>query len=63
VVLAQNVADHPQSANTYDSLGEIYGLAGDRDHAIASYERSVALDPGNTNAIKALARLRGAAAP
>jgi CubicO group peptidase (beta-lactamase class C family) len=62
-VLAQNVADHPQSANTHDSLGEIYDLAGDRDHAIESYKRSVALDPGNTNAIQALARLRGAPAP
>jgi CubicO group peptidase (beta-lactamase class C family) len=62
-VLAQNVADHPDSANAHDRLGEIYDLAGDRSRAIASYERSVALDPGNTHATEALARLRATATP
>jgi D-alanyl-D-alanine-carboxypeptidase/D-alanyl-D-alanine-endopeptidase len=57
-VLARNAADHPQSSNAHDSLGEIYALAGDRDRAIASYERSVALDPGNAHGVDALARLR-----
>lgn len=62
-VLAQNVADHPASANTYDSLAEIYEQAGATDKAIANYEKSVALDPSNTHGFEALARLRPPAAP
>lgn len=62
-VLAQNVADHPTSANTYDSLAEVYDQAGERDKAIASYQRSVALDPSNTHGVTELARLTAAAAP
>ena len=59
-VLAQNVADHPASANTYDSLAEIYELAGASDKAVANYEKSVALDPRNAHGVAALARLRRA---
>jgi len=62
-VLAQNVADHPASANTYDSLAEVYDQAGERDKAIANYRRSVALDPSNTHGVTELARLTGSAAP
>jgi CubicO group peptidase (beta-lactamase class C family) len=57
-VLTQNAEDHPSSGNTHDSLGEIYELAGDLPRAIASYARSVALDPSNTHGAEALARLR-----
>lgn len=60
-VLAQNVADHPTSANTHDSLGEIYDRAGDPARAIDSYARSLALDPANDHAARELARLRAAA--
>jgi len=59
-ILAQNAADHPDSWNVYDSLGEIYEMAGERDKAIANYERSVAVDPTNRHGIEALARLRAA---
>lgn len=59
-VAAQNAADHPQSANAFDSLGEIHDLAGDRAHAIESYARSVELDPRNAHGVSELARLRGA---
>jgi CubicO group peptidase (beta-lactamase class C family) len=62
-VLAQNAADHPSSGNTYDSLAEVYELAGATDEAIASYQRSIELDPSNAHAAAALARLRPAAAP
>ena len=48
-VFKLNVADYPQSANVYDSLGEAYKANGDRELAIKNYERSVELDPNNTN--------------
>ena len=57
-VFKQNVADYPQSANTYDSLGEAYKVNGDRELAIKNYERSVQLDPNNTNGIETLKKLR-----
>jgi len=57
-VFKLNVADYPQSANVYDSLGEAYKVNGDRELAIKNYERSVELDPKNTNGIEALKKLR-----
>ena len=57
-VFKQNVSDYPQSANTYDSLGEAYKVNGDRELAIKNYERSVELAPNNTNGIEALKKLR-----
>lgn len=54
----QNVADYPQSSNVYDSLGEAYMVNGDRELAIKNYERSVELDPNNTNGIETLKKLR-----
>jgi CubicO group peptidase (beta-lactamase class C family) len=57
-VFKQNVADYPQSANTYDSLGEAYMESGSRELAIKNYERSVQLNPENTNGIEALKKLR-----
>ncbi|MCI0392800.1 MAG: serine hydrolase [Acidobacteria bacterium] len=57
-VFKQNVADYPQSSNTYDSLGEAYMINGDRELAIKNYERSIQLDPNNTNGIEMLKKLR-----
>ena len=57
-VFKQNVADYPQSANTYDSLGEAYMEGGVRDLAIKNYERSVQLDPQNANGVEMLKKLR-----
>lgn len=48
----------PNSANTYDSLGEAYLNGGQRAEAIRSYERSLALDPDNANAERVLRDLR-----
>jgi len=59
-ILTQNAVDHPDSWNVYDSLAEVYEMAGERDKAIANYERSVAIDPGNRHGIEALARLHSA---
>ena len=58
-VLALNVERFPDSFNTPDSLGEALLAAGRKDEAAASYERSLALNPGNGNAAAVLRRLRG----
>jgi len=53
-----NVAEHPEYANGYDSLGEGYMLMGEKQLAIASYEHALELDPNNRNAVDMLSRLR-----
>jgi CubicO group peptidase (beta-lactamase class C family) len=50
---------HPQSSNAFDSLGEAWMVRGDTAAAIRHYERSLALDGNNTNAVRQLAKLRG----
>lgn len=55
-----NVEMFPESSNVHDSLGEAYMAHGERDAAIASYRRSLALDPGNANAAGMLAKLEAA---
>ena len=57
-VFKQTVADHPQSANAYDSLGEAYIKLGDKEEAIKSYRKSLELNPGNGNAAQALKTLQ-----
>ena len=49
-VFKLNVAEHPQSGNAYDSLGEGYARAGDKKQATAAYKKALELDPKNTNA-------------
>lgn len=51
------VTHHPESANAYDSLGEVYARSGDRANAIESYRRSLVLDPANANAAEQLKAL------
>ncbi len=58
-VFELNVAEYPDASNPYDSLGEAYLAAGDTARAIENYQRSVDLDPGNTNGMAVLERLRG----
>ena len=43
--------------NVYDSLGEAYMIAGERDRAIENYRRSLELDPANENAVEKLREL------
>jgi tetratricopeptide (TPR) repeat protein len=54
-----NVEAYPRSANAHDSLGEGYAANDQRELAIRSYEASLALDPGNANAVARLRELRG----
>lgn len=53
-----NVELYPGSWNAYDSLGEALLAAGDRETAIAMYEKSLELNSGNTNGRDVLERLR-----
>ena len=53
-----NVRLYPQSWNAYDSLGEAYAEAGQKDLAIKNYEKSVELNPKNTSGLEALKKLR-----
>ncbi|HKQ51432.1 MAG TPA: prolyl oligopeptidase family serine peptidase [Pyrinomonadaceae bacterium] len=54
-----NVAAYPEGFNTYDSLGEAYLAAGERELAMKNYKKSLELNPQNTNATDALKRLEG----
>jgi hypothetical protein len=40
-----NTQQHPKSANVWDSLGEGYALKGDKKNAIASFKKSLSLNP------------------
>jgi tetratricopeptide (TPR) repeat protein len=53
-----NVKMFTQSSNVYDSLGEAYMKNGQNEYAIKNYERSLELDPNNTNAKEMLNSLR-----
>jgi tetratricopeptide (TPR) repeat protein len=48
----------PEDFNSWDSLAEGYMNAGEKQKAIADYERSLQLNPKNTNAVAMLAKLR-----
>ncbi len=57
-VFRRNVERFPESANTYDSLGEAYLEAGQLEAALENYQRSVELDPANGNGKAAIERIR-----
>ena len=52
-----NTEAYPQGFNTYDSLAEAYMLKGDRKLAIKNYQKSLELNPKNTNAVSMLEKL------
>jgi len=52
-----NAEAYPGASNVYDSLAEAYLAKGDTVLAEANYRRSLQLDPENTNAREALARI------
>jgi cytochrome c-type biogenesis protein CcmH/NrfG len=49
---------YPESANTYDSLGEAYMIHGDKELAIKNYKKSLGLDSSNKNALEKLEQLK-----
>ena len=57
-VFNQNTIDFPGASNTWDSLAEAYMIKGNKELAIKYYEKSLELDPGNSNAVEQLKKLR-----
>ena len=58
-VFKLNTELYPASANTFDSLGEMYEGLEDSVKAIASYKKVLTLDPGNENATARIKALSG----
>ncbi len=56
-VFKLNVISYPESGNVYDSLGEAYLEAGKKELAIKNYQKSVEIDPENSNGAKILKKL------
>lgn len=56
-VFKLNVEAYPNSANVYDSLGEIYLKAGEKALAIANYKKSLELNPQNKTASEILKQI------
>jgi tetratricopeptide (TPR) repeat protein len=54
-----NVEDYPQSFNVYDSLGEAYMVNKEEELAIKNYQKSLELNPNNTNGAEMLKKLQG----
>lgn len=53
-----NVAEFPDSWNTYDSLGEGYMMDRQKEKAITNYEKSLEMNPKNQNGKDMLAKIR-----
>ncbi len=62
-VFQANVALYPNDANVYDSLGEGYMAAGQKELAIWNYRKSLELNPHNDNAVAMLKKLGVAGLP
>jgi len=58
LIFQRNVTAYSSDFNTYDSLGEAYMDAGQKDLAIQNYEKSLQLNPKNDNAIVQLRKLQ-----
>jgi tetratricopeptide (TPR) repeat protein len=58
-VFQRNVQEYPNASNPYDSLGEAYMTAGQKDMAIKNYEKSLELNPNNKNGADMLKKLKG----
>jgi ubiquinone/menaquinone biosynthesis C-methylase UbiE len=57
-ILKANADRYPNSANVFDSLAEAYMINGQKDLAIKYYEKSIELNPNNTNAIDMVKKLK-----
>ncbi|SDT60377.1 Tetratricopeptide repeat-containing protein [Mucilaginibacter mallensis] len=58
-----NVKLYPKSYNAYDSLGEGYMDMGDNKQAIKNYEKSLKLNPKNTNATDMIKKMQTGGKP
>jgi predicted alpha/beta superfamily hydrolase len=57
-IFTENVRLHPNSYNAYDSLGEAYMNAGNKERAIRNYKKSIALNPNNVDGKEMLEKLQ-----
>lgn len=57
-ILEWNAKRFPRSSNAHDSLADGYRHTGDRARSIASYKRSLELDPKNNNARRMIDSMR-----
>ncbi len=46
-VFLKNTEDHPDSWNVWDSLGEAYGISGDKERAVKYYSKAYNMAPEN----------------
>jgi CubicO group peptidase (beta-lactamase class C family) len=53
-----NVKQFPEAFNTYDSLGEAYTIAGEKELAIKNYQKSIEINPENENGKQMLKKLQ-----
>ena len=58
-VFKMNVKLFPNSWNTYDSLGDAFAAAGNKNLAIENYEHSLKLNPKNDIGAQKMAKLKG----
>ncbi|HTE01971.1 MAG TPA: alpha/beta hydrolase-fold protein [Mucilaginibacter sp.] len=56
-IFAENVRQHPDSFNAYDSLGEAYMKSGNTALAILNYKKSLELNPHNDSGREMLKKL------
>lgn len=57
-ILSLNAKLHPNSFNVFDSLGEAYAKAGQKELAIENYKKSLEINPNNETGKKALEQLK-----
>ncbi|CAI2768288.1 serine hydrolase [Flavobacterium collinsii] len=56
-IFTLNCTEHPNSANAFDSLGEIYEAIGQLGPAKENYSKSLELNPKNENAAQMLSKI------
>ncbi len=54
-----NVEMFPKASNPYDSLGEAYLKAENKELALKNYKKSVELNPNNANAVRVINEIEG----
>lgn len=57
-VFKLNVKLYPNAWNPYDSLGEAYAIAGNKDLAIENYKKSIELNPDNDHGKEMIKKLQ-----
>ena len=53
-----NVEAFPEASNPYDSIGKAYMENGDIELALKNYEKSLELNPDNSNAVEMIEKLK-----